>query len=340
MRVLVTGNLGYVGSVTAQYLGEQGMTVFGLDAGLFRDCNLDSGHIDVPTTYKDIRDTSEEDFFGFDAVVHLAALSNDPIGELDPDLTFEINRDAAIRTAELARAAGVARFIYASTQSIYGLSESDEELSEEGPKNPQTSYAISKWEAEQVILGMASDTFVTCALRPSTVFGWSPRLRSDIVFNNLLLSGLSKGVVEVHSDGKPWRPVVHVLDLCAIISLALRVDKIAISGKAYNVGKLDGNHTVEEIARSAQDCLGDVDLVFKTEDIRDSRSYRVSFLKAREELGFTAERGLRQAGLEILRKIEQLELDLESIRGRTTNRLQQVAYLKERGLIDETLRFI
>ena len=340
MRVLVTGNLGYVGSVTAQYLGDQGMKVFGLDAGLFRDCNLDSGHIDVPTSFKDIRDTIEEDFYGFDAVVHLAALSNDPIGELDPALTFEINRDAAIQTAELARAAGVTRFIYASTQSIYGLSESDEELSEDGPKNPQTSYAMSKWEAEQVILGMTSDTFITCALRPSTVFGWSPRLRSDIVFNNLLLSGLYKGVVEVHSDGKPWRPVVHVLDLCSVISLALHANKTSISGQAFNVGKFDGNHTVEEIARSAQDCLGDVEVVFNTENIRDSRSYRVSFLKAREELGFTAERGLTQGGLEILRKIEQLELDLEALRGRATNRLQQVAYLKERGTIDETLRFI
>jgi nucleoside-diphosphate-sugar epimerase len=340
MRVLVTGNLGYIGSVSAQYLSDQGMTVFGLDSGLFRDCNLDSGHIDVPTTFKDIRDTSEEDFFGFDAVVHLAALSNDPIGELDPALTFEINRDAAIRTAELARAAGVARFIYASTQSIYGLSESDEELSEEGPKNPQTSYAISKWEAEQVILGMASDTFVTCALRPSTVFGWSPRLRSDIVFNNLLLSGLQKGVVQVHSDGKPWRPVLHVLDLCEIISIAIRAEKATISGEAYNVGKLGGNHTVEEIARAAQDCLGDVEVIFNTEDIRDSRSYRVSFLKAKEALNFSAKLGLEEGGLNILKRIDELELDLVDINGRQTNRLQHVAHLRESGLIDDSLRFI
>ena len=340
MRVLVTGNLGYIGSVAAKYLSDQGMTVSGLDAGYFRDCNLDSGHTDVPTTLKDIRDTTHEDFVGFDAVVHLAALSNDPIGELDPELTFEINRDGAIRTAELAKAAGVARLIYASTQSIYGLSESDEELSEDGLKNPQTTYAISKWEAEQVILGMTSETFVACALRPSTVFGWSPRLRSDIVFNNLLLSGLSKGVVEVHSDGKPWRPVVHILDLCEVISIALRAEKSAISGQAFNVGKPDGNHTVAEIATAAQDCLGDVDVVFNTENIRDSRSYRVSFLKANEELDFTAKLGLEQGGLDILRKIEELELELGEINGRNTNRLQQVAYLQERGLIDDTLRFI
>jgi len=339
MRVLVTGNLGYVGSVAAQYLSDQGMTVSGLDSGFFRDCNLDPGHLDVPTSNKDIRDTSKEDFIGFDAVVHLAALSNDPIGELDSALTFEINRDAAIRTAELARAAGVARFIYASTQSIYGLSESEEELSEDGTKNPQTSYAKSKWEAEQVILGMTSETFVACALRPSTVFGWSPRLRSDIVFNNLLLSGLSKGIIEVHSDGKPWRPVVHILDLCEVISIALRADKRAISGQAFNVGKLDGNHTVEDIARAAQDCLGDVEVVFNTENIRDSRSYRVSFLKANEELDFTAKLGLGQGGWGILRKIEELELESGEINGRNTNRLQQVAYLQERGLIDETLRF-
>jgi nucleoside-diphosphate-sugar epimerase len=339
MKVLVTGNLGYVGSVAAKYLSDQGMTVSGLDAGFFRDCNLDPGHIDVPTIYKDIRDTNKEDFMGFDAVVHLAALSNDPIGELNPALTFEINRDAAIRTAELARAAGVARFIYASTQSIYGLSESDEELTEGGTKNPQTSYAKSKWEAEQVILGMTSETFVACALRPSTVFGWSPRLRSDIVFNNLLLSGLSKGIVEVHSDGKPWRPVVHILDLCEVISIVLRLDKRAISGQAFNIGKLDGNHTVEEIARAAQDCLGDVEVEFNTEDIRDSRSYKVSFRKANEELDFAATLGLRHGGVGILGKIDELELELGDISGRNTNRLQQVAYLKEGGLIDDTLRF-
>jgi nucleoside-diphosphate-sugar epimerase len=340
MRVLVTGNLGYIGSVASKYLSDQGMTVAGIDVGYFRDCNLDSRHTDVPTIHKDIRDTTQEDFVGFDAVVHLAALSNDPIGELDPALTFEINRDAAIRTAELAKAAGVARFIYASTQSIYGLSESDEELSEDGSKNPQTTYAISKWEAEQVILGMTSEAFVACALRPSTVFGWSPRLRSDIVFNNLLLSGLSKGVVEVHSDGKPWRPVVHILDLCEVISTVLRVKKEAISGQAFNVGKSDGNHTVAEIARAAQDCLGDVDAVFDTENIRDSRSYRVSFLKASEELEFTAKLGLGEGGLGILREIQELKLELKELTGRKTNRLQQVAYLQERGLIDDTLRFI
>jgi nucleoside-diphosphate-sugar epimerase len=339
MKVLVTGNLGYVGSVATQYLSDQGMTISGLDAGYFRDCNLDPGHIDVPTTYKDIRDISEEDFFGFDAVVHLAALSNDPIGELDPALTFEINRDAAIRAAEMARTVGVARFVFVSTQSIYGLSDSAKELSEDGPKNPQTSYAKSKWEAEQVILGMTSETFVSCALRPSTVFGWSPRLRSDIVFNNLLLSGLSKGVIEVHSDGKPWRPVVHVLDLCEVISTTLRADERAIAGQAFNVGKLNGNHTVEEIARAAKECLGDVDVVFNTEDIRDSRSYKVSFFKAVERLGFTSKLGLSQGGLGILRKIEELKLELADVTGRNTNRLQQVAHLKERGLIDETLRF-
>ena len=339
MKVMVTGNLGYIGSVAANYLSNLGMVVSGLDAGYFQECTLDSEQTDVPTTIKDIRDVTEEDFVGVDAVLHLAALSNDPVGELDQTLTFQINRDAAIRVADLARACGVKRFIYLSTQSIYGLSEADIELSEDGPKRPLTSYAKSKYEAEMVILGMSSEAFTTCALRPSTVFGWSPRLRSDIVFNNLLLSGLTKGVVEVHSDGKPWRPVVHVLDVCRLISIVLKADHLEISGQAFNVGKIEGNFTVAEIALAASACLDAVEVVFNTEDIKDARSYRVSFAKAEHRLEFKAQMGLQTGGREILEKIKELGLRPEELMGPRTNRLQQIRRLKERGLLDETLRF-
>ena len=337
---MITGNLGYVGTELSSYLEKYGDKVFGLDSGFYADCLLVSDYIDVPTQIKDIRDVTVNDFRGFDSVIHLAALSNDPIGELNSSLTFQINGEASIRAAELARKAGVGRFIFVSTQSIYGISTSEDELDEFADKNPQTAYAKSKWDAEQVILGMSSEDFTTVALRPSTVFGWSPRLRSDIVFNNLLLSGLSKGKIEVHSDGSPWRPIVHVSDLAEAIRLTLIADKEAISANSFNIGKIGGNYTVKEIALAAKECIGDIEIVFNTENITDPRSYKVSFNKAFDLLGFEAHRELVESGIEMLGKFKQYDLNGNDLMGRLTNRLAQVSYLKQEGKVNESLRFI
>lgn len=339
MKVLVIGNLGYIGSVTGKYLNNNGFSVCGLDAGYYAKCLLDSNHQDIPTTAKDIRDIQKEDLQGFDAIVNLAALSNDPIGELDSSLTFEINRDAAIKSAELAKQAGVKRYIFVSSQSIYGISTSLRELEEDDPKSPQTAYAQSKWEAEQKISSISSLDFVTTVLRPSTVFGWSPRLRSDIVFNNLLLSGLINGKIEVHSDGSPWRPIVHVNDLAEAIRLCIGADPRKVSGQAFNIGKLGGNYKVSEIASAANKCLGNLEVVYNTEDIKDSRTYKVSFRKAAEVLGFSAQRDLVESGQEMLEKFRNLDLDLQYLSGRLTNRLAQVSYLINNGSIDGNLRF-
>ncbi len=340
MKVLITGNLGYVGSVLSQYLKEHNFQVSGLDSGYYADCRLIPDHEDVPTKIMDIRDASIEDFYGFEAVIHLAALSNDPIGELNSNLTFQINGDASIRAGELAREAGVKKFIFVSTQSIYGISTSEDELDESAAKNPQTAYAKSKWDAEQFILNISSENFTTVALRPSTVFGWSPRLRSDIVFNNLLLSGLTKGIIEVHSDGTPWRPIVHVSDVAEAIRLTLVADKEAISGNSFNIGKIDGNYTVKEIASAAKECLGDIEIVYNTENIIDPRSYRVSFNRAFDVLGFEAKRELVESGNEMLQKFKQYNLSKKELMGRLTNRLAQVSYLKQEGMVNENLRFI
>ncbi len=339
MNVLVTGNQGYVGSVLGEYLSFHDIPTNGIDSGFYKDCTLDSEHRDMPTKIKDIRDLVIKDFQGIDSVVHLAALSNDPIGELNSSLTYAINRDSAIKAAELAKVAGVKRFIFVSTQSIYGISTSDSELSESDLKNPQTAYAKSKWEAEQKILNMASPSFTPTALRPSTVFGWSPRLRSDIVFNNLLLSGFTKGKIEVHSDGKPWRPIVHVTDLCEAIRLSLVVEKDAISGEAFNIGKIGGNYTVREIAEAAAACIGNVDLVFNTEKITDSRTYKVCFDKAKEILKFEAKRELIESGHEMLKKFSSLDLNKSDLMGRLTNRLEEISLLKKGARLDEELRF-
>ena len=341
MRILVTGNLGYVGSVTSEFLRNDGYEVVGMDSGFYKDCLLIPVNNEVNTKFKDIRDTEISDFEGVEVVVHLAALSNDPIGELDEKLTFEINYLGAVRVAELAKKAGVKKFIFVSTQSIYGISSSAEELDEDNSiKNPQTAYASSKWKAEQEILAMSDSNFTSTALRPSTVFGWSPRLRSDIVFNNLLLSGLKNNKIEVHSDGTPWRPIVHVTDLARAINYCVKSDAEIIAGRPFNIGVLDGNFTVRQLAEAAQECLAGIEIAFKTEKIVDPRSYKVSFRRSKIELGFEANVGLHAGGAEIVLEAKKLIENGVELMDRKTNRLLQIKYLLESSLIDTNLRFI
>lgn len=339
MKILVTGNQGYIGTHAAAHLVKQGYEVVGMDSGFYKDCNLSVITSEVFTNQKDIRDVELQDFTGVDAVVHLAALSNDPLGELDSSLTLDINYKAAVRVAELSKAAGVSRFVFVSSQSMYGISTSTEELDEiDSTKNPQTAYADSKWRAEQEIMGMRNSSFSPVALRPSTVFGWSARLRSDIIFNNLLLTGLEKGRIEVHSDGTPWRPVVHIHDIALAIQTCIEIDQEKISGKAFNVGVLDGNFTVREIAEAAQICLGGIPVAYKTENIVDPRSYKVSFKRMFRELGFQAQVDLQTGGNELVLEAKKLLASNVELLGRKSNRLLQIKYLLENGLIDDSLR--
>jgi nucleoside-diphosphate-sugar epimerase len=340
MKILVTGNLGYVGTITSAYLKNQGYDVVGLDSGFYKDCVLVPIENEIFTNNKDIRDVEISDFIGIEAVVHLAALSNDPIGELDQNLTFEINYLGAVRIAEMAKKAGVGKFIFISTQSIYGISSSSEELDEDDSiKNPQTAYASSKWKAEQEILAMSDSSFTSTALRPSTVFGWSTRLRSDIVFNNLLLTGLIKHRIDVHSDGTPWRPIVHVLDLARAIDVCIKADNEKISGRPFNIGVVNGNFTIKQLAEAAQECLDGIPIAFKTENIVDPRSYKVSFERAQRELGFTAKVGLNTGGAEIVLESKKLIGQGIDLMDQKTNRLLQIKHLFENGLIDGSLRF-
>jgi nucleoside-diphosphate-sugar epimerase len=340
MKILMTGNLGYIGSVASEFLIAKGYELEGLDIGYYRDCILDQMANDVKTTFLDVRDVEERHLLGFDAVIHLAALSNDPIGELDSNLTLEINYEASVRIAKLAKSAGVKRFIFVSTQSIYGISGSEIELDEDSSsKNPQTAYAESKWLAEQEIMKLAEQDFVVVALRPSTVFGWSPRLRTDIVFNNLLAHGFYKKKIEVHSDGTPWRPIVHVRDVASVIEICLTASTSKVNGEAFNVGVTGGNHTVREIAQSAAGLLDLDNLIFNTEKISDPRSYRVSFAKAKMVLDFEANIGLEEGGLEILSHLTSSGLPQELLLGRYTTRLAQIKYLLSSNTIDSSLRF-
>ena len=293
--------------------------------------------------HKDIRDVSPEDVDGIEGVIHLAALSNDPLGELDLRLTEEINFQATVRLAELARAAGAKRFVFASTQSIYGISRTDEELDEEkSEKNPITAYAKTKWRAEQVLKPMGTDTFTVVFLRPATVFGASPMLRCDIVFNNLLASAYTTGKVEIKSDGPPWRPVVHVRDVSAAFIAALEAPAAIVAGQAFNVGIPNGNFTVRQIAEAAQRAVPGSELVFSGEHGSDARTYRVSFNKILTALKdyYRPEWDLDRGGREMIELFKKCGFTADQFRGRAVNRLAQIRYLRsETKQIDDDLRW-
>ncbi len=226
MRILLTGNLGYIGSVLQPLLISDGHDVIGFDNGYFKECVFGQNPPQKEQIIKDIRDVDSSDLKDIDAIIHLAGLSNDPLGELAPSLTEEINLGATIKLARLAKDVGVKRFVYASSQSMYGIANTDSELDEDNSaKNPVTAYARTKWEAELELMKMQSDDFTVCAFRPSTVFGASPRLRSDIIFNNLVGCAYTTNRIEIKSDGTPWRPVVHIKDVSAAfiaVSMPLR----------------------------------------------------------------------------------------------------------------------
>lgn len=343
MRVLVTGNLGYVGTVLAQRLLAMGHQVQGLDVGYFADCIVGERPDDPPTWNVDIRDVDLKHLDGIDAVVHLAGLSNDPLGALDESLTDSINRDGTLRLLEVARRAGVSRFVYASSQSMYGVASTDEELDEDNSaKNPVTAYARTKWEAELVIREAASPSFTTVAFRPSTVFGLSPRPRCDIVFNNFVARAFTTGEVLILSDGTPWRPVIHVQDVCSAFEAGLFADHDIVAGRAFNVGIHDGNYTVRDLAEAAARSVPGAKVVSAPNPSKDERTYRVSFDRILKELTppYSPSWDLDKGGKELVEGWTGAGLTSEQAFGPTCVRLERLHELREQGRIDGELRFV
>ena len=340
-KILVTGNKGYIGSVLTPMLIEKGYEVKGYDSGYFEDCLLlpfDGNHSYIR---KDIRDITKEDMEDVDSIIHLAGLSNDPLGDFSPKLTEDINYFGTMRLAEMAKEAGISRFVYASSQSMYGVSDTSSELDEDdSEKNPVTAYAIAKWNAEQQLHLMSTDSFVVTSMRPSTVFGTSPRLRCDIVFNNLVACAYTTGKIEIMSDGSPWRPVVHVKDVCSAFIAGLEAPASVVSGRSFNVGIADGNFTVRDIAEAAQRSVSGSELIF-TGDHTDPRTYRVSFKRILIELKdyYKPEWDLDMGGQELVQFFKKISFTEEQFRGKESIRLQQLSYLKEHNYINDTLRF-
>jgi nucleoside-diphosphate-sugar epimerase len=340
--MLVTGDRGYIGTVLVGELMKRGYEVAGLDTDYFADCLLGSGPPPYPRVSVDIRDISAEHVKDVDGIIHLAALSNDPVGELAPALTDDINRDASIRLAMLAKGAGVRRFVYASSQSMYGVAKTDHELDEDdSEKNAITAYARTKWEAELELKKLASPDFTVVSMRPSTVFGASPRLRCDVVFNNLVACAYTTGRIEIKSDGTPWRPVVHVKDVCSAFIAGLEAPAALVNGRAYNVGVPDGNFTVADLAKAAARAVPGSALVFTGEHGKDSRSYRVSFARILDELRdwFRPEWTLDRGAAELIALFKTSGFTEEQFRGRTTVRLAQLRNLMSVGKLDSALRW-
>jgi nucleoside-diphosphate-sugar epimerase len=342
MRVMVTGNLGYVGTVLVGMLAERSHHTVGLDTGYFRTCELCESAVPDSQVVKDIREIAPADLEGIEGVIHLAGLSNDPLGELAPDLTEQINFEAAVRLARHAKDAGVARFVYASSQSMYGISDADEELDEDNSeKDPITSYARTKWLVEEELKSLDSASFTTVCMRPSTVFGASPRLRCDIVFNNLVACAYTTGKIEIKSDGTPWRPVVHVQDVSRAFIAGLDAPAGLVAGQSYNVGIRSGNYTVRDLAEAAQRAVPGSELTFTGEHGSDARTYRVSFDKILGTLGdyYRPQWDLDKGGVELTDFFRRTGFTELQFRGRACNRLQQVQHLLDTGELSEGLRW-
>ncbi|GIH76219.1 NAD-dependent epimerase/dehydratase family protein [Planobispora longispora] len=338
MRVLLTGHQGYLGTVMASVLTAAGHDVVGLDSGLFAACVLGPEPADPPGFAVDLRDAGPEHVAGFDAVIHLAALSNDPLGTLAPELTYDINHHASVRLARLAREAGVRRFLYASTCSVYGASGGDELVGEDAPLRPVTPYAESKVRVEDDLAELADDDFSPVFMRNATAFGFSPRLRADIVLNNLVGHAVLSGQVKVLSDGTPWRPLVHAGDIADAFAAALAAPREAVHARAFNVGSEQNNVTVAEIAETVAETVPGSELVITGEAGADPRSYRVDFARIRAALPEHQPRWTVKAGaVELADAYERHGLTRESFERRFT-RLAWLSERRESGGISPELR--
>ncbi len=340
MKVLLTGNRGYIGSVLTEELARRGHEVVGYDIGYYDDCFFGEPARVARQIKKDVRDAAKGDLLGIEAVIHLAALSNDPLGELSPGVTEEINHKATVSLARLSKETGAKRFVYASSQSMYGVADTSHELAEDeaGPYGV-TAYAKAKWDAEVEIKKLCSPDFVVVCMRPSTVFGASPNFRSDIVFNNLVASAYTSGKIEVKSDGTPWRPVVHIRDVSRAFIAGLEAPKDLLQGESFNVGIPNGNFTVRQIAEAAGRAVPSSEIVFTGEHGNDARTYRVSFNKILTVLKdhFKPEWDLDRGGRELVDFFKKVNFTADDFRGRRTNRLKQINYLIGKGEIDSNL---
>lgn len=340
MKILVTGTEGYIGCRLAPTLIASGHEVVGLDTGYYRDGWLYSDPVALPTAprtlIRDLRNVTERDFENIDAVVHLAELSNDPLGNNNPEVTFEINHRGSVRLAQIAKATGARRFIYASSCSVYGLG-SGEFLSETAPSNPQTAYAKCKVAVERDVQEMADAQFCPVFLRNATAYGPSPRMRFDIVLNDLCARAWTERRIAMTSDGTPWRPLVHVEDICEAIRCALEAPAALVSNEIFNVGQTGENYRVHELADIVASVFAGCEVSVGS-SAGDNRSYRVAFDKISAKLpGFRCRWTARQGVEELKALFERIDFSPDAYQFRAFTRLKQLNYLQRTRQVDERL---
>jgi len=339
MRVLVTGHNGYIGTVMTRLLREASHDVTGLDTYYFEHCNLGPEPTDIPALRLDLRDVREEHLAGFDAIIHLAALSNDPLGNLNADTTYAINHRAAVRLAQRAKAAGVRRFLFASSCSLYGVA-GDEMLSEDAAFNPITPYGESKVLVERDVKALADDHFSPVFLRNATVYGLSPQLRLDVVVNNLVGVALATGEILVESDGTPWRPLVHVEDFCRAFLAVLHAPSEQVHNEAFNVGRTEENYRVSELAEFVRQAAPGTTVRYAEGGGPDPRSYRVSCDKlARTLPEFRPRWTVRQGIEQLVAGYRASGFSTDEFHGPRYFRIKRIQELQHEGRLDTELHW-
>lgn len=339
MRVLVTGHKGYIGTVLVPMLQAEGFEAAGLDSDLYRECTFGDPPAEIAGIHEDIRDIEMGDLEGFDAIIHLAGLSNDPLGDLTPTLTYEINYHASVRLAHLAKEVGIKRFIFSSSCSTYGAS--DDELIDEAAKfNPVTPYARSKVLVEQALSKLADESFSPTFLRNATAYGVSPRLRFDLVLNNLVAWAFTTGKVHLKSDGTPWRPIVHIEDISRAFIAVLHAPREAIHNQAFNVGITADNYRMRELAAIVKETVPGCRIEFAKNAGPDKRNYRVDCDKALRFLPkFEPKWNARKGAQQLFEAYRKHGLSLKDFEGRRYKRIDHIKFLLRTGRLDDSLRW-
>lgn len=340
MRVLVTGHEGYIGTVLTPLLQAEGYEVMGVDTNLFAPCTLGDDVPSVPSLCKDIRDLEVSDLYGYDAVLHLAALSNDPLGDLNPDITYAINHQATLHVATRAKAAGVTRFVFSSSCSTYGAS-GDDFLDERAALHPVTPYGHAKVLAEQAVTALADATFSPTFLRNATAYGVSPRLRTDLVLNDLVGWAFTTGRVLLKSDGTPWRPLVHIEDIARAFIAVLQAPRDTVHNQTFNIGRQAENYRVRELAEIVTDVVPGSRLEYAADAGPDKRCYRVDFSKVARLLpAFQPQWDARRGAEQLYEAYQRVGLTWEDFNGPRYKRIGHIQQLLQAGHLEPSFRWV